>query len=280
MIAKKYSKVSKIGQGKFGEVFRGTYQKTGASVAIKIEKSDSLIKMIKHEATLLNYLYSKGCRNIPIVYWYGLFDSFPTMVMPFYEMSLSQWATLNPSEESLNLKKKFMIQMIDILDTIHSNFVIHRDIKPDNFMLRDNNTNIVLIDFGLATVYVDDEKNPIPLSKNRSTTILGTPKYVSIYIHEGLDPGRRDDLISIGYIWFFLENGGHLPWENLPTDINNNTYPEIHILHYKNVERARLKSWTFQENIPSKMTIDYINSVYALEYTDCPRYKRYKEICG
>lgn len=278
IIAKKYRKVSKIGQGKFGEVFQGIYQKTGELVAIKIEKEDSPIKMIKHEAMLLNYLHSKGCRNIPIVYWYGLTESQPTMIMPFYELSLSQWI-LNEDNHCINFKKTLMVQMIDILDTIHSNFIIHRDIKPDNFMLRDN--NIVLIDFGLASVFVDDTKEPFPLSKNNSNSILGTPKYVSIYIHEGLNPGRRDDLISIGYIWMFLENNGFLPWENLPNQMIDNNYPEIHILHYKNVERARLKSWTkLQEYSLSKMTMDYLEATYALEYTECPRYETYKEIFG
>ena len=283
MIAKKYSKVSKIGEGKFGEVFRGTYQKTGAPVAIKIEKSNSPIKMIKHEASLLNYLYSKGCRTTPIVYWYGLADTHPTMIIPFYEMSLSQWITNNQGlSQTLDSKKRLMIQMIDILDTIHSNFIIHRDIKPDNFMLRDNNTSVVLIDFGLATVYVDDAKDPMPLSKNTSSTILGTPKYISIHIHAGLDPGRRDDLISLGYIWLFLENDGYLPWENLPTDSNDSSiYPEIHVLHYKNKERARLKLLLLQgtnANAFSKTTIDYLEETYALEYTDCPRYEIYKEL--
>ena len=286
MIAKKYKKVSKIGQGKFGEVFRGIYQKTGttvaSTVAIKIEKSDSPIKMIKHEATLLNYLYSNGCRTTPIVYWYGLTDQCPTMVMPFYEMSLTQWISLNhgKDESTLNSKKRLMIQMIDILDTIHSNFIIHRDIKPDNFMLKDN-TSVVLIDFGLATVYVDDAKNPIPMSKNPSSAILGTPKYVSIHIHQGLDAGRRDDLISIGYIWLFMENDGYLPWENIPDNTDEAPYSEIHILHYKNVERARLKSWTFQqEELISIVTKNYINATYALKYIEIPKYKKYKEIFG
>lgn len=173
-----------------------------------------------------------------------------------------------------------MIQMIDILDTIHSNSILHRDIKPDNFMLRDNNTSIVLIDFGLSTVYVDDTKKPIPLSKNQSTTILGTPKYVSIHVHAGFDPGRRDDLISIGYIWMSLENNGYLPWENINTNtISDYLYPEIHILHYKNRERARLKSWTvFKEYSLSTMTRNYLEATYALEYIECPRYEKYKEI--
>lgn len=279
MIAKKYSKVSKIGQGKFGEVFRGTYQKTGAPVAIKIERSDSPIKMIKHEATLLNYLYSKGCRSTPIIYWYGLFDTHPTMVMPFYEMSLSQWIGMNQdtgTEKENGLKRVFMIQMIDILDTIHSNSIIHRDIKPDNFMLRDNNTSLVLIDFGLSTVYVDDTMSKNQLSK----TILGTPKYVSIHVHTGLEPGRRDDLISIGYIWLFLENNGYLPWENINTDTSlDHLYPEIHILHYKNRERARLKSWTvLKEYSLSTMTRNYLEATYALEYIESPKYEKYKKI--
>ena len=107
MIANKYIIETKVGEGKFGQVFRGFYWKRGVDVAttcgvdvptnlkvqvaIKIEGSYAILKTLRHEATLLHYLYERGSRKTPIVYWYGLVEQNPTLVMPYYEMSLEYY---------------------------------------------------------------------------------------------------------------------------------------------------------------------------------------------
>jgi len=123
--------------------------------------------------------------------------------------------------------------------------------KPQNFMFKQSVSNteftddLYLIDFGLATVYVDDHKKTLPLKK-QNIHLLGTPKFISYYIHEGWDPGRRDDYISISYIWMYLLYGT-LPWENVsnPSQPMNNDQEwidETSLLHEKNQLRKERKT--------------------------------------
>ena len=240
MIGRKYELGSMIGQGQFGQVFEGTYRKhqnqnqnrgqdqvqVQERVAIKIEYADAPIHTLKHEATLLQYLYEHGCRTTPPIYWYGLHNSLVTMIIPWYEMSLHQYmASFRPSPAMI---RDTVIAMVDILETIHSHYVIHRDIKPQNFMIRRlksvkgsdppsqldhsirGGIDLVLIDFGLASVYMDGDEH-IPC-KTDKTTLIGSPKFASIHIHQGIEPSRRDDMISMGYIGYLMSQG-HLPWE-------------------------------------------------------------------
>lgn len=230
-IANKYELLSKIGQGKFGHVYKGEYSRTGEQVAIKFETPECPVKILKHETSILNYLYSNHCSFIPPVYWFGQFQELSTLVIPFYETSLEtiiKDANVIPIEQQI----EWIQQIIHILESIHGNFIIHRDIKPQNFMLK--GCDIYLIDFGLAKLYADNNETD-------KTTILGTPKFISIHIHNGFDPGFRDDLISIGYIWLYMFTKT-LPWENIGPPICSSIFQEIDILHENNQIRKYHKS--------------------------------------
>ena len=209
MIVNKYKLLEKIGEGKFGFVYKGEYVKTSEPVAIKMEQLNSPIKLLKHETTILNYLHNNKCRSIPSVYWYGVYQETTSLVMSYYNISLFDYASdIALTETKIN---RIMWKVIDIFENIHSNGVIHRDIKPQNFMIKDD--ELFLIDFGLSNIYIDED-HAHNIAQNDTVFITGTPKYISTHIHSGKHPSRRDDLISAAYMYLFLLTG-YLPWETI-----------------------------------------------------------------
>jgi serine/threonine protein kinase len=95
---------------------------------------------------------------------------------------------------------------------MHSKFFIHRDIKPDNFLmgLGEKSSLLHVLDMGLAKRYIDVKtKKHIEFRNDKSLT--GTARYASIQSHLGEELSRRDDLEAIGYVLIYLYTG-FLPW--------------------------------------------------------------------
>ena len=266
-----------IGEGAFGKIYQGYNKKNREPVAIKMSKTDSIL--IKNESSILNYLYQHGCRGIPIVHWYGIFNSYYCMVIPLYESSL--YLLRNKKEFYKQTTYSIMVQAIDIIEHIHKQFVIHRDIKPQNFMIRSG--ELFLIDFGMATFYIDSEKQTIIREEKEETKtqhITGSPKYISVNIHRGETPSRRDDLISLGYVLLFLLYG-ELDWDTVPYPPENyqENYEKNHILHYNQQTRLQLKSLeNIEKYCNDQIIINYLKYCYSLKYEDEPQYSLCKEI--
>lgn len=205
----KYDVLSEIGKGKFGSVFKGVRKKDQEFVAIKIETAENEYKILKHEVFMIHYLQGRGCKQIPTVYWYGVHLTKPTMVMTYYENSLEDYIR-NKRLDRAKLDT-IMYLLLRILESVHSKYVIHRDIKPANVMMKGG--ELYLIDFGFSTFYVDPDFQHVEY-KDEKEHVLGTPKYMSYNIHKGVEPYRRDDLISLGYLYlemaWFPEK---LPWD-------------------------------------------------------------------
>jgi len=209
-----------MGQGKFGAVYSGE-SSTGECVAIKMEPA-SKHNGLKRETAILNYLYHAGCRCIPYIYWFGIYNQSPCLVMTCYECSLYELGRV-----SENSAKSILKQMNTILDCIHSHSVIHRDIKPHNFMIK--NKELFIIDFGLA-VFEPTEN---------TTHIIGTPSYVSVNIHQGKPATQADDRLSLQYIYMYLTEG--LDWTKDAPKYTNNLYELTHILHPNNQYIYKMK---------------------------------------
>jgi serine/threonine protein kinase len=272
VLAKKYKILDKIGNGKFGIVYKGTNLKSGESVAIKTEKKNGDIRLLKNETTILKYLYDRGSRSSPVIYWYGVDAVWSYLIMSYYDISLFDYCNQNQiSPEKID---KIMYVCIDILETIHKNYVLHRDIKPQNFMI--SNEEVYLIDFGFACFYVDDKVEHLPSVESQN--IVGTPKYVSYHVHDGITNSRRDDLISLGYLYIYL-CCRELPWDTLLNYVNNG-YEEIHILHYKNQQRKDMKTWSKLSEICLRINqkiYDFLNYCYNLRYHATPNYDALKQ---
>lgn len=266
LIGRKFQIDEKIGEGCFGYVCKGHNTKTGEIVAIKIEKPEVLYKVLKHETSILTYLYQKGCSQLPKIYWYGLWQESTCLVMSYYTHSLHDFYDKKGALEPKKMDM-LMIQIIDILEDIHKHYVLHFDIKPQNFMIKDG--ELYLIDFGFSKIYIDENGKHI---NQGSLYFTGSPKYVSYYNHCGEPASRRDDLISLGYMYLYL-TGSVLPWENMDVLLET-PLEENHIEHPKNkIRREYKRIENLEEIIEENRKIgEYLEYCYSLDYDENPEY--------
>jgi len=274
IIGKKYKIISKLGEGKFGIVFKGVNLESNEIVAIKTENLKTSYKLLKNETKILKYLYDQGCRFIPIVFWYGICLDKTCLIFSCFSFSLYDYIE-NKGKIDIKVISNIMKSCIEVLESIHKYYVLHRDIKPQNFMYR--NGEIFLIDFGLATFYIDENGKHIE-NKKMNCEIIGSSRYASYNIHCGETYSRRDDMISLGYmyLWMVLE---YLPWDiNIETQILNEdiNYLENHLLHRKNVFKKEKKTWESLEKVLIEKSMKntgiyrYLDYCYRLDFECSP----------
>ena len=158
------------------------------------------------------------------------------------------------------------IQMLDRLEFIHSKNIIHRDIKPDNFVLGlDNKSHIIyILDFGLSKKFRSSRTHQhIKFSVNKKLT--GTARYASINALRGCEQSRRDDLEAIGYVLMYFLRGS-LPWQGLHVNKGEDRYKKIL------VKKKGTSAEELCKTFPSEFA-EYINYTRNLEFEADPDYK-------
>lgn len=256
-----YTLGEKIGQGSFGVVFEGHAAHSPRKVAIKVETYLD-VKYSQLENEHLTYLQLEGLPGFPKIENFSRCNGYSYLVMEHLGMSLEDMLAIR--NRQFCAKTIFIVvkRMLDLVETLHRVGKIHRDIKPDNFLIGKDPKKIFLVDMGMCKDYIKNGQH-IPYAVGKRLT--GTPRYASVNAHRGVELSRRDDLESIGYIMLYLAKG-KLPWQGLKESKREKS--RIIGTMKKNVEIAELT-----KNFPgSPQIIEYFNYVAALEFDAAPDY--------
>lgn len=224
-VGRKFRIGRKIGSGSFGDIYHGTNLISGEEVAIKLESIRSRHPQLDYESRVYKYL--SGGVGIPFIRWFGREGEYNAMVIDLLGPSLED--LFNYCHRKFTFKTVIMLalQMVCRIQYIHGRSFIHRDIKPDNFLMGvgRRGSTVHVIDFGLSKKYRDfNTHRHIPYRENKSLT--GTARYASVNTHLGIEQSRRDDLESLGYVLIYFCKGS-LPWQGLKATTKKQKYDRI-----------------------------------------------------
>lgn len=232
-------------------------------MAIKLESVHARHPQLDYESRVYKSL--AGGIGIPFVRWYGTECDYNALVIDLLGPSLED--LFNFCNRKFSYKTVLLLadQLLCRLEFIHAKSFIHRDIKPDNFLMgigrRGNQINV--IDFGLAKKFRDPRTHlHIPYRENKNLT--GTARYASINTHLGCEQSRRDDIESLAYVLIYFCRGC-LPWQGLKAHTKRQKYDRI-------MEKKMTTSTeVLTRGLPCEFTI-FLNYARSLRFDDKPDY--------
>ncbi|CAH1795625.1 unnamed protein product [Owenia fusiformis] len=268
-VGNKYRLGRKIGSGSFGDIYLGTDITNAEEVAIKLECVKTKHPQLHIESKI--YKMMQGGVGIPTIKWCGAEGDYNVMVMELLGPSLEDLFNFCSRKFSLKTVLLLADQLISRIEYIHSKNFIHRDVKPDNFLmgLGKKGNLVYIIDFGLAKKYRDARTHQhIPYRENKNLT--GTARYASINTHLGIEQSRRDDMESLGYVFMYFLRGS-LPWQGLKAATKRQKYERISEKKMSTPIEELCKG--FQAEFAT-----YLNFCRSLRFDDKPDYSYLRQL--
>ena len=274
-----FIEIGSIGKGNFGVVKKMQYKGNNQIYAVKfLPKSNTIVqdnKNIIREIQLISNLNHKN-----IVKLYGYFEdnvncyfvyelvqgcNLETYVDKFKINNMEKYKNSFATHIEQNLLINIFKQILSGLFYLHSNYIFHRDIKPDNILI-DNNNNIKITDFGLSALYVQGFKN-----LSSSCTVVGREDYAAPEIKANKSYDYKCDIYSLGLTMYYLMNFDLPPNQNDNNFYNKNLVYLVDLMKRNNpIERPNAEQALnyllqierdIKNNILEKIEISMLKSV-------------------
>jgi len=202
----RYRLDERIAGGGMGDVWRGTDEVLGRTVAVKILlpallDEPGFAERFRGEARTMATINHPGVVD---VYDYGSDQHLAFLVMEYVEgdalsRTLSRVGRLTPARTMA-----LVAQAADALQAAHANGIVHRDVKPGNLLVRPNGT-LVLTDFGIA-------RSALVGQLTVAGSVLGTASYISPEQASGEVATAASDVYALGVVAYQCLSG-HRPFD-------------------------------------------------------------------
>lgn len=283
-----YSLNNIICKGNNSEIFYGNKINTDIQFAFKTEDTFSKTPELDHEKMIITSL--SNCKNIPKIYKSSVNGTKKIMIMDLLGHNLEQIFSLTNYKFNYSTSLLFIVQILDVITELHSNHIIHRDLRPEHFLFdKKSSSDIIkpalddkrpfelnplsklyLIDFGISKLFQDPiTKKHISFKKNKK--LKGSKIFSSIWSHLGAEQSRRDDLDSIGLMMiYFLK--GNLPWQNIKAKTKKEI---INIIAEKKLSISPME---LCKDIPFEECLKIIHYIRGLQFEETPQYDFIKKM--
>lgn len=212
-IANRYEILSLIGQGGMADVYKAKDTILNRIVAIKVLRdklSQDAMALVRfqREASAASRLSHP---NVVDIYDVGEYEGMHYIVMEFVrgrtlKELIAQRGALDV-DEAIGIMK----QLVSAINNAHENNIIHRDIKPQNVLVKDDGT-IKITDFGIAVA-----NGSVQLTFNN--TVMGSAHYLAPETTQGKEPNEQVDIYSLGIVFYELLTGKVPFTGKTPTEI-------------------------------------------------------------
>jgi eukaryotic-like serine/threonine-protein kinase len=199
----RYRIESLLGQGGMGRVYKAYDKELDRTVAIKVVREGAIgqadaLKRFKQELVLASKISHK---NILRIHDMGEVAGVRFISMAYIQGKDLQHIIKENPKMPLERVLKFAQQIAEALAAAHAEGVVHRDLKPQNLLIG-NDDQVFVCDFGLAKSF---EESAIGMT--RTGAFLGTPRYMSPEQVEGKPADQRADLYAFGLILYEMVTG-------------------------------------------------------------------------
>lgn len=238
LLNSRYQIIQVLGGGGFGETFlaEDTYLPSRRRCVIK------QLKPMTHDPQMYQLIQQRFAREAAILEKLGdRSDQIPKLYAYFSENGqfylVQEWIQGQTITSLVEIKgllsetavRNILVSLLSVLDYVHTEGIIHRDIKPDNIILRHENGLPILIDFGAVKETIATVSDP--QGKIKPSIVLGTPGFMSPEQAAGR-PSYTSDLYSLGMTAVYMLTGklpqeleidlqaGHILWQQYARNVS------------------------------------------------------------